>query len=386
METLDNIADIIADESMYNGEGIRDARSPGFCFFDKHEDEEETIRWARELALDFEEWSAARTKWEENTAEPEALAYLERQESRQYANWLINWHKRRPSDNDKFHKIIANLSAKMTDEDLDLAVNPLKELINVAKQKCKFAPGPVAGTTFVNPDGTKFSTMGASPMSAKASFCKRHNIEDEFVSMDRVQKEGERTSRYVIGIRKSSADTASNYYDPNPKWMEKNGKDGWVKAYQPSACALYMVPESMVMPSGAHRLTVREFEQALIAGADCFEDEIESFVNAISNDPLIDYRVSSIDTGKGKDFRDQGSLSHEEDYLYGVLRMFGQDEACELLLCLQQEAGLLNNFFIQKGQYTDEAIDILQYVSRDDAGKPEEDKMLPFVKSVILGR
>ncbi len=228
--------------------------------------------------------------------------------------------------------------------------------------------------------------MGTAWGSAKMSYMKRHKLTDEFVSVERVQYEGERTSRLVVGTRKTSDSVVSNYFDPNPRWNERKIKGEWVKAYDPGAYPLYKVPASMVMPANSHRLTVREFEQAIIAGAETYESTEESFVNAMEQDQIPDTRTMLLNMGYGSDGRHECSLSHEEDYLYGVLRMFGCELACELMLVQDQSENMLASHFTQFGDYTEELLSILKFVSKDDERRADGETMIEFVTYALTGQ
>jgi hypothetical protein len=112
----------------------------------------------------------------------------------------------------------------------------------------------------------------------------------------------------------------SHYYDPNPTWSEKLADNEWVKAYQPSANNLYRIcDERMTMPFGSHRLTVREFEQAVIAGAETFEDDDENFAFQIENSTVVDHRISTLDFNNGRDGKAIEGMHEYEQELFGML-------------------------------------------------------------------
>ncbi len=318
----------------------------------------------------------------EYALDEESQAYFERQESRRFANWIVDFAKRRPSDNDRWRKLMIPLASRLGEDD---PLTPVaRQILRTMKEALPFAPGPARGTLFVNPDGSKFHSASNNFGSAKASFIKRHGLTDEFVSVDRVQKEGERHSTYVVGIRKTSDSVPSNYFDPNPSWMEKKRDGTWIKAYNPCACNLYRVPASMVMPGGSHRLSVREFEQAVIAGADTLDSIDELIARQFEQDPMPDTRVMLLNMGDGCDGRDPSALTHEETYLYNVLRMFGEEQACQLMLLENQEPGLLHTHFMSHGQYGQVVVNILRFVAKDP--EAAEDGVLPFVISALTNR
>ena len=345
MNTVDiqTIAEIVADEKNFESrKGPRLPDRPSFIFFDDEREEDESVRWARELALDFEEWNAARSTYRENEVPKEFLEYLERQDQRAKDNWLIQWHKRKTSNNDHWRTFIMPLLKHLEDPKIG---KDCRIIVKALSEALPEAPRAIGGTVFVNPDGTRHETAGTDIGRAKASYAKRHNLDGEFISVERVQKEGEKFSKFVVGTRKTSDVTISSYYDPNPSWSEKRVHGEWVKAYQPSATNLYRVGQSMVMPSGSHRLTVREFEQCIIAGAETFEDYDDAMIYGIENSITVDDRVRITDHGYGEDGRAEEALCEEESYLYGLLRRAGHLQACELMQVRKQEPGILAQYF-----------------------------------------
>lgn len=442
--TLHDLAEIICDEKAYPAsKGYKTPASPSFVFFDDEREADGDILWGRELALDFEEFVARRNheealdsrmetklflhtnrftlepkplvpaknggavtasmremKWAEKfskvaTRKPnprsvvesewkggyipekdkDAEAYVERQESKRYGNWLVNFHKKRPKNNDHARKF-AMVAMKHID-------NPVaKALMQALKESLPTAPGPIRSTVFVNPDGSRHQTNGTDFGKAKASYQKRHGITDEFVTVDRVQYEHERASRLVVGMRKSSAEAPSSYYDPDPTYEERldNG-DPDPQTYRPQAVTLIRMPRSKVVPAKSHNLTVRQFERAIIAGATLEDSEIEAYASSLDyTDECPDRRESQINMGYGDTARTEDSFSHEEAYLYGVLMMFGLGEAAELMKLGEQPQGLLSMHFMAGGEMTEEYLEILKFVSDKDKawqkGELSDEEML----------
>jgi len=367
--SIDDLQEFVADESsLLARKGHRRLDSPNFIFFDDDREEDEDILWGRELALDFEEWNAARTAWIESQPDEEAQAYLERMEQKSRNLWLIEWHKRqsKSSNNDNWRSAMAPVI-----EGLEGKHGPTcRAIIQGMREALPFAPGPIRGTTFVNPDGSKHTTAGVDFGRAKASYLSRHKLTEDIVSVDRVQHEGERYSRLVVGQRKSSELTMSSYYDPNPAWKDYEGG-----TYSPRACALYKVPDHLVMPKGSHRLTVRQFEQALIAGADCYEDQDEAFAQGMEDGYVVDDRIKS----GFEAARDISSFTEEEQYLYNLLYEAGHLQACELISLQDQIPGLLHSYFfrsenpdsdeakIRAMEGGNEVIKLLEKVMADDS-------------------
>lgn len=336
---IDKLADLVSDESLYSAKrGPRLPNEPSFIFFDDHKEEDDLVKWAREEALDFEEWNAARSNWTEETVPLEHMAYLERQSLREQANWLIGWHKRRTGNNDHWRQLVMPLLAHIEKPEIAQIVKALKESL-------PFAPGPLRSTLYINPDGSKAETASTSIGAAKVGYCKRHNIDGEFVSVERVQKEGESFSRLVVGMRRTSDQTISRYYDPNPAFAERVDNGKWTMSYKPSATNLYLVGESMVMPHDAHRLTVREFEQALIAGATLIDDEGDILGDQLESQICYDDRSIGMEMGYGSECRTYESLCEDEQFLYDCMRMVGNELGCELLLLRNQDEDCMRKFF-----------------------------------------
>jgi hypothetical protein len=199
--------------------------------------------------------------------------------------------------------------------------------------------------------------------------------------VDRVQYEGQRTSQYVIGQRRASDETISSYYDPQPAWKDFEGG-----TYAPRACALFRVGKGLTMPTGSRRLTVREFEQAVIAGAECFDDADEALAGSIESDfnsegagyfeeddsdtmateRLYDGRVSLMETGLGSQGRPSSSFTDQEEYLAGILRMVGAEREVEMLHLASQEPNMIHRSMMSSGGY-DGVVSLLQFIQKDAA-------------------
>ena len=153
---------------------------------------------------------------------------------------------------------------------------------------------PSRRTLYANPDGSKFlntTTRERSPIQAKKAFSKRHKIPEDRVMVERVHMEqwNEDWLRqhklnavtigkhlFVVSARKLSNEAPSQYYDPNPTFIETlDDKGKWVTQYSYTIGRLHAVGPNTTIPHGAHRLTVREFERAVISGADLIEDDID---------------------------------------------------------------------------------------------------------------
>lgn len=401
---IEALKDFLADEGQFPAsKGFRNPSAPAFIFFDDDKELDHDVAAFRETLLDYEEWAAATNTidsstvkvgmfdvsrdikpWNEREPDHKALAYEERQESRQAANWHIGHAKRRPKNNDHWRKLVRPLSDHLDNKECLTILKTMRDVLPLA-------PGPIKGTVFVNPDGSRFESSSDNAGAAKAAYIKRHGLKDTFVSVDRVQKEGEKHSKWVVGTRRESDKTPSNYYDPGHipgQELDDNGKE---RPYQPCACNLYRIPASKVFEG--HRLTIREFERAILSGAEIFDSFEETTAREFETTYLVDSRVTMLNLGYGSDGRDPSALTHEESYLYSVLQMFGEEQACELLLLQDQEPGMLASHFLSSGAHSDTLINILKWV--DDQDKPQllrtkhiESAATPFAvsrkESVIL--
>lgn len=377
---IDELAAYLCDETAFPAsKGYKDPRNPAWVFFDDENDVSPELKAFRDDLLAFEEWAASTNTidtstvkvgmfdvsrdikpWNEREPDHKALAYEERQESRATANWHVGNAKRRPKNNDHWRKLVRPLSDHLDNKDCLSILKTMRDVLPLA-------PGPIKGTVFVNPDGTRFESGSDNAGAAKAAYMKRHNLKDTFVSVDRVQKEGEKHSKWVVGTRRTSDATPSNYYDPGHipgQELDDNGKE---RPYQPCATNLYRIPPSKVFEG--HRLTVREFERAILAGAEIFDSFEETTAREFETTYLVDSRVTMLNLGYGSDGRDPSALTHEEAYLYSVLQMFGEEQACELLLLQDQEPGMLASHFLSSGAHSDTLINILKWV--DDQDKPQ---------------
>tara|TARA_R110002167_G_scaffold66667_3_gene188662 strand:+ start:2661 stop:3908 length:1248 start_codon:yes stop_codon:yes gene_type:complete len=378
------VAHILSDDALYPVvKGVKRQDSPSFIFFDDENEVDSDLRKFREDLLDFEEWHAARKRYNEYEVAPEAMAYQDRQDSRKKANWLIGWHKRRTANNDHWRQLMMPIIKKFDDPEIG---DNCKLIYKTIASYLPEAPRPIGGTIFVNPDGSKHETAGTGIGAARVSYQRRHKIKNEEISVERVQKAGHRSSMIVVGTRKASDKAVSQYYDENPKWNEKVVDGQWVKAYLPSATNLTRIRgaagEAMVnagvMPPGSHRLSVREFEQCIIAGAETFDSDEEAMAYQIEKDPIVDDRTSVMDQGYGANGRDISALDEQDAYLYGILKRAGHDQACELLMLRDQDPRALYDYFYDGDNPTKiediewahtELAEVLQMVEDDDLWK-----------------
>lgn len=376
---IHDLSELLGDDAMYPAcQGYKRPDSPSFIFRDEKGQEDSDVLYARDLALDFEEWverqnqresylkgdlipafvpcdksdlefilatmdeveawmehptknkrpvmvsrdkDGALHEWAPQTP-AEAEAYFARQENRELCNWLVGWHKRRPANNDHWRRFVAPLADALDDKVMGITA---KTILVTMRDTLPFAPGPVKETVFVNPDKTRVVTRLA-PGTAKAGYQLRHKIPGELVTMDRVQYEGEKTSRFVIGTRKDSSKTASSYYDPEPIKGDKG--------YVPRACTLIKLPASKVMPDeSCYVLTIRELERAIIAGADLCENDIEALAASFEDqDSQFDTRESGLSFDDSCDFRTMLDLDEQEQWLYWKMWEAGLENACQSML------------------------------------------------------
>lgn len=325
----------------------------------------------------------------------EISAFFERNEARGLCNWLVNWHKNRPSTNDHWHTALSRIISKVPLDD-EATMVQLAKVKKVLAGFTNYAPGPISETVFKNMDGSRYVTNGADFGRAKASYItaqkkRGYELTDELVSVDRVQYIGDKKSKLVVGVRKASDQTPSNYYDPNPTWMEKKIRGKWIKTYAPGATTLYVIPPSLVMPDGSYRLTVRDFEQCIIAGADIVEEDWELTAKELEDEYLPDSRILLMNFGYGSDGRDPMALTHEEAYLHGVFLQLGARDddpfftlACELLCLEEQSPGILAAHFMGQGGFPcEQAHMVHSHVARDDEEREDGETYLPYVVDAL---
>lgn len=331
------------------------------------------------------------------TNRPEMVTYSDLQDARRRLNWFIGWAKRTPKTNDAWHRIIAEIGPKLADE--EGGEEALSTLISELRKRMKFAPGPIMGTIFRNPDGSTYRTAGVSMTTAKKAFQERHKLQETFVSVDRIQKIGERGSMIVVGTRRTSDQTLSHYYDPQPEYTEKIVNGEIVKSYRPKGDSTIIFMENGKLPEilegeerKEHILTIREYEQAIIAGAEVLDssDEFEKYEDdedVTQIEETGDDRELWINMGMGKAHKTIDALSEEEQEIHQILTNFGETEAAEFMLIpkigVEAELALEEmNAFFRSSTYllTENAIEILQWTARN------RKELLPFMKQIIIGR
>jgi len=226
-------------------------------------------------------------------------------------------------------------------------------------------PRPPMRTLFSNPDGRRILNETAktrSPIQAKMAFARNHKLEAERVMVERVccdwnpswlRKHRLRNpgkSIYVVSARKLSNETASHYYDPNPSFIERVNKDGeWINEYQWASGKLVRIPEPKdspdryipIFPEGAHVLSVRDLERAVLAGAEFADDETDIFASNFELEPVNDERELNEEFTK----RPVEALSEQEQDLYQALIAVEQFDLAELILidfdCVPIHSGIL---------------------------------------------
>ena len=149
------------------------------------------------------------------------------------------------------------------------------------------------------------------------------------------------------------------------------------------------------MEMGSHRLTVREFEQCIIAGADLFENDEDEFCNFLESDVVADDRYSVADVGYGSACRDETAMNEDEQYLCSVFGRLQMSQPLELMKMRYQEPGDLESYFRNKRnpehlhgimEVTTELTQVLRTVRMDDMNgleDPEQPEFKPNINWVI---
>ena len=206
-------------------------------------------------------------------------------------------------------------------------------------------------TLFHNPDGTfrlNTSKSERSPDAAKAAFAKKHNIplrrcDYQRVRMDSWNEEWLRQRNldpltigkhfFAVSERIPSDEATSNYYDPYPDYIEVIDEDGnWINKYRWFKGSLKKVINDTV-PKGSHRLTVRDFEYALLSGAPVEEDEIGDCAASFEyHEHLHDNQDDRLlDEDDGEPHRAIHSLCEEEQLLHHWLMSAGLEGLAKIL-------------------------------------------------------
>tara|TARA_B100000287_G_scaffold164690_1_gene155351 strand:+ start:2678 stop:4279 length:1602 start_codon:yes stop_codon:yes gene_type:complete len=155
---------------------------------------------------------------------------------------------------------------------------------------------PSLRTLYCNPDGSRYlNTMERekSLMAAKAAFQDKHNLPSEAVLARKVHQiewneewlrrhnktAAEMGNHYIVCCeRKQKHLTPSSYYDKNPFIYESIDADGnTVMVYGYTGNRLYRVPPEPILPEGSYRLTVSDYERAIISGATLAEDTVDDY-------------------------------------------------------------------------------------------------------------
>ena len=207
-------------------------------------------------------------------------------------------------------------------------------------------PRPPRRTLFSNPNGRRILNDTArtrSPIQAKMAFARNHKLEPERVMVERVVMESWNKdwlrqhklsnpgkSLYVVSARKLSNESASTYYDPDPTFQDRVDREGdWCHEYQWTSGRLLKVPADKVIPNGAYRLTVRDLERAILAGAEFAEDEDDLFAMTYE-----DIEHSADERIKGEQFplRPVEQMSEAEQMFYDTLNGMGLFSFSEMML------------------------------------------------------
>jgi len=225
----------------------------------------------------------------------------------------------------------------------------------------------VTRTLFCNPDGSRIlnrTERERSPIQARESFARRHKLDSKRVTYSRVHytKMDESLLRqlnlepsssgyhlWVVSGRKLSDEVLSSYYDTNPYEIERVevtvdefgiAKRTWTSEYKWNGSVLLsrdlaikkndpFYHNPTYVPKGMKRLTIREFERALLAGAtfrDGFVDIAASSVD--EENPIQDTRDRPMfDTPT----RAREAMSDQEQTLYFWLKEMELIDLAEML-------------------------------------------------------
>ena len=134
---------------------------------------------------------------------------------------------------------------------------------------------PPSYTIYVNPDGTRIRRQSTNAGIMMQRYCQHHGLTTDQVAMSLVIDDQNNT-HWVIGTRRNSATSPSHLVDLDPSFDNDNG------TYKITQTVLYHIdtlPEDwQQLHSEALRLSVRQAEQAILAGCEIF-DPLSDFDN-----------------------------------------------------------------------------------------------------------
>ena len=225
----------------------------------------------------------------------------------------------------------------------------------------------VTRTLFCNPDGTRFlnkTDREKSPYAAREAFANRHKLDPQRVTYSRVhytemdeshlrqlklEPDSNGHHLWVVSGRKLRDEVLSKYYDMNPYYIQRvqvdtdkwgNAKRTWIKEYKWAGSVL--VPRHMAIkwndpnrddpdyvPEDVRRLTVRDFERALLAGATFHDGYVDLQARSITEeDPIQDTRDRPVFETPTRAI--EAMSDHEQILLYW-LRDMEMEDLAELL-------------------------------------------------------
>lgn len=226
---------------------------------------------------------------------------------------------------------------------------------------------PVTRTLFCNPDGSRFlnqTDKEKSPIQAKEAFARRHKLSSDRVTCSRVHYTEMNPSLlrqlnlaptasghhlWVVTGRKLSDEVLSNYYDPNPYSIERvkvttdefgRARRSWSTEYKWAGSTLLArdvaieksdpnYHDPLYVPKGMKRLTIREFERSLLAGANTNDGYIDITVSQVSEvNPLQDTRDRPVFETPT---RAAEAMSDQEQLLYFWLKEMELQDLADML-------------------------------------------------------
>ena len=227
---------------------------------------------------------------------------------------------------------------------------------------------PAVRTLYLNPDGSRYlnTTDGEkSPKAATAQFMKRHKVSKERTSYERVHftelsesflrqhKLKYNPSGYhmwVVFERKLTNEVLTNYYDQNPTMamrvdteIDKWGiaQSEWSEEYRWTGGILLsrdlaldkndpFYHDEAYVPKGMRRLTVRDFERALLAGAEFDDGLVDIAVRSVTeDDPIQDIRDRPVFETPTRAIE---AMSDQEQLLFRWLREMEWEDLADMLL------------------------------------------------------
>lgn len=286
-------------------------------------------------------------------------SYLARDAGRRYVGWCVRNERRRGKKDwlvESVKRMFENI--RSTGMEPTLECREFARFVDRGiEYRVQTGMSQVLPTVFLNPDGKRYSCKRADyPMRGKQAYEAKHDIPDDYKVSVTVVGSSNRDIHAVVGLERKKDAIASSYYDPTPSYEDvwDRDTDTVVSRYRWVDSTLLVVPQDGQFTG--HRLTVMEYEHAVLAGAfdepDPFAIPGHSFCDAdmAFDDELPDYEAgyefAEFGTHDPRGYAPEGnrvrtveSLCWDEQELYSILMSLGYVEEAGRVVQLENELG-----------------------------------------------